>query len=197
MSTDPFGAAPPPNYDFYDTYEQDYKPEHRYALDIKALEDGPHEFEILSAQLVTANNGKPILECSLKVDGGLTIKHSWWHDSQDGFNAMCADLLILGFDADKWGRGGKPIREALPAAVARMPGLRFKGLKRTRVVEDKPMPGVPAKEKKTYHDLIIHGLVKTGRSTPAAPAPTQGFDETQPSPQARQPAAATAGASSW
>lgn len=165
----------PVNYDYLDSYEQEYKPEQRFEADLSTVTDGDHEFAVQSAEIKTTKNGKPILEVRLKVDGGNVIKHSWWHEQQEDLNAMCADLGALGFPAHTWGKGGVPLSKAIPEAVKQLQGRVFRAVKKT----DKPTEGKHAG--KVFHKLYISGLVKAS----TMPPPAAGFNEF-----AQQPAAA-------
>lgn len=149
---DAFGVIPEESYDFLDTYQADYKPEARGFLPgLEAVADGSHEFTIESAELKTANNGSPILQAVLVVNGGIRIQHTWWYSEQAAFNAMCADLGCLGFPVKSWGKQETPLKKVLPAAVKQMVGLVFRGAKTSRANKDKP--------DKPYQNLYINGLV--------------------------------------
>lgn len=166
---DPFG---PESYDYLDSYENEYKPEHAVRPRLETLADGDYEFTILDAAIVHLVN-KPVLRAGLKVEGGGIIEHTWWHDSQDKFNAMAADLLSLGFPADKWGKGGIPVKQGFPDAVAKMPGIRFKGAKRT----ERPTEGTYAG--KVFHKLYISGRV-SGKPMPGPAAEFSNGPAAQP-----------------
>lgn len=162
------------NYDDLNEFNKEAKPERAFPLDLDGLPNGTYEFVVEKAELTHAGNGSRVCELRLRPDGGAVVRQTHWINDQRGMNKFLADLLALGFPANNWGRGGQPLGTALPAAVAKLPGRRFKGVKTSNKAKDGT--------EKVFHDLHI-GSVVNGAPMPQAPA--------APSPQ---PVAAGVGA---
>jgi hypothetical protein len=170
------------------SFDGDYKAENTFRPDLDTLPDGDYDFEILDADLTRATGkqaGVRILTLVLRPNGGATVRHTYWLRDQEQMNRLGADLVVLGFDADKWGKaGGKSIAQALPEAVARLKSVRFRGRKATR-------EGTGNHAGKKFHDL--HVGARIGGS--AMPAPAKPFNEFGNGlPGQQQPAPAPAGA---
>src|ERR1051326_6254404 len=94
------------------------------------------------------------------------------------FQILEAELTSLGFDADRWGKqGGPSLAQALPAAVARLSGIKFRGHKSSR-------EGTGQYKGRVFHSLQIVSRIDGRPMPPAAPP----FNEFQ------KPAPAAAGA---
>jgi len=170
-----------------DGYGGDYRPEHAFKAGIDTLVDADYDCQILGAALDRAR-GDLICRISLKLASGATVEWTHWLNKQIGVNAFCADLAVLGFDADRWGPAhNRPLSQEIPKAVARLPGLKFRAHKSSREVPSK-IPGAAAT---TYHDFRVLCRID-GQPMPAlvpvqAPAPRLRAvmrNPSQPLPQA-------------
>ncbi len=162
---------PTDNFDDLDWYDNPtLRPEKPFEGGLDTLPNGDYDFEFVTAELTHAKGGKQdrIMEAKLRVNGGQVIKHAWWLASQENMNALLADLCLLGFPANTWGQNtGNPLKEALPAAIAQLPGKRFRASKTS---SPKKKDGVPTGE--FWHNLHIAGAV-SGRPMPTPAAPPQ------------------------
>lgn len=105
------------------------------------LPDGEHVFEITDGELKkTAKTVTYTLKfCVTTADGAgqFTGEKTYWLKGKDGIddrsiNGLKADLGVLGFDTAKWSAAdGRPFLGELQRIKPLMPGLRFKGKKKT------------------------------------------------------------------
>ena len=148
-------------YDDLKSFDHEFVPEHAFRPDISTLSDGDYDFEIVNGDLTKANNGARILNLGVRANGGMVVQRTYWLTDNRGMNELGADLMLLGIDVKKWGSGpGKTsIADALPAAVKKLPGLRFRGGKRTET----------GKDGKLYHKLYIGSLIVSAKPGTAAP----------------------------
>ena len=130
------------NYDFRE-FDKEFKPQQGIRPALDTLPDNAYDFEILDAELTRAQNGDAICNLGLKVNGGAVVQHTYWLTRQIGFDRLGYDCGVLGIEV------AAPLSRNIPAAVKRLPGLKFKGTKTSR----------PGKDK-TYHDLNI--TMRTG-----------------------------------
>lgn len=155
-------------------YDREYAPAERTVMmpGVDALADGPHLLEVASAELTrTQKTNEPICRVLLRVLGGpqagLVVEKGYLFRGQDSVDRLGADLLALGFDADKWsGRHGRRFSVELEKALPRLRGVRFQGKKNTS-----------AKDGKAYLDVLFAVAAPAG----APPAP----QAQQPAPSAR------------
>ncbi|MCC6419516.1 MAG: hypothetical protein IT429_14885 [Gemmataceae bacterium] len=150
-----------------DSYSSQYRPEAAFRPGLEALANGPADFEIVSAALdKTQKSGERICRIILRVVGGITVEWTRFLNEQRNLNRLCADLACLGFDADKWNTPGRPLSKEIPAAVAKLPGIKFRAVKTSR------QDTRPGYESKVYHDLQINGRID-GRPMPPLTPPVQ------------------------
>jgi hypothetical protein len=157
-------------------YDQDYVPQAGRRPGLDSLADGDYDFMIQGADLSrTEQKREPILRLELKtLLAGNVIEHVYFFRTQDNVDRLGADLCTLGFDADQWtSQNGRRFSAELPAAVARLTGVRFRGHKTTVV-----------KDGKTYHNLYVNARL-AGTPMPGSSGPPR------PSRPAPQPAAST------
>lgn len=153
-------AEQPDDFSDLDNFGGDYKPEQSFRSGIDTLHDGPYEFEVVSAILDrTSNTADRVCRIGLKVVNGCRVVE-WTHflSKVQGVNHFAADLAALGFDANRWNTPQRPLSKEIPAAVAKLPGIKFRAMKISR---KDGRPGVD----KTYHDLQIHSRID-GRPMP-------------------------------
>jgi hypothetical protein len=121
------------------------------------LTDGVYEFEITSAQLKNPK-GHNILELHLVVltpgvHDGMNIQFSKFLDSAEAAARIGRDLATLGFDTGDWKvTNGRPFSVEFDKAVKLLPGLRWRGTKKTSQSADGT---------KTYHNLFVDERVRT------------------------------------
>lgn len=148
------------------SFDSDFRPVQAVTPGIEALPDAIYDFEIVRADLSRAQNGSRIIEMHVRPNGGSTVQKTYWLNKQNGMNAFGADALTLGIDSSKWGEGAGKVSlvKALPAALAKMKGMRFRGTKASRV----------DKEQKTWHELHIGSPIAAGTPMqPSKPMPTR------------------------
>lgn len=162
-----------------DGFGQQAQAQHAFALGIETLPDGAYDCEVTSAQLDRAANSDRIVRVNLRLlsAGGQEVQHTYWLNKQASVNGFLAELAALGFPAAQWGSGpGKvPLSAAIPEAVGRLRGVRFRAVKTSRHVPAQPAGmGRAAREAATYHDLRVSGRIQgapmPGPAQPAAPA---------------------------
>jgi hypothetical protein len=144
-------------------YDRDYAPQAGRRPGIDTLADGDYDFSIQGAILDrTEKNREPILKLELKAaPGGNVIEHVYFFRTQDAIDRLGADLCTLGFDADQWtAQNGRRFSAELPAAVARLTGVRFRGHK-TAVQKDG----------KTFHNLYVNARLAGTPMPGTAPLP--------------------------
>lgn len=119
------------NFDWLNDYAGDYKPDAGGIRDkLEILKDGRYDFEIMDARWDETQNGDRLLKVGLRVlPGSGVIEHAYWLNEQKGINRLAADLLALGFGSDQWGSTNHPLSREIPAAVLKLPGIRFAGSK--------------------------------------------------------------------
>jgi hypothetical protein len=140
-----------------DRFDKEAQPEKfgGRGYDMAKMPDGEYAFTCLEAQITqTPKTRDTILKMELRIESGdatgKTTEKAWFLTDQKKFNQMLGDLLILGFDTDKWSvqTGRLPSKE-LPAAILRMKGLRFRANKENSAGGDG----------KTYANLTMLGRV--------------------------------------
>jgi hypothetical protein len=143
-------------------YDQDYVPQAGRRPGLDSLADGDYDFAIQGADLArTEKTRQPILRLELKVvPGGQILEHVYFFSEQRNVDRLGADLCTLGFDADQWtAQNGRRFSAELPAAVARLTGIRFRGHKVT-----------VTKDGKTHHNLYVNARL-AGTPMPGAAGP--------------------------
>lgn len=152
------------DWSYFDNYQENFVPEQSsFRLGLEALPDGPYDFEIVEVQPDIINTDA-VLRVGLRVGvGGTVIERLYWLGTQDGVNALGADLCIFGFPADQWKQQGRKLGDELKAVVAKMPGIKFKGMKRSYTRKD----GKPG------HSLNVIARI-AGTTMPATPPPAAG-----------------------
>lgn len=160
-------------YDDLAWFDEQAKPAQRFTPGIDTIADGGYDFEIAAAMLdKTKNSQTRVVNADLIAGGGMRVRYTWFIDSTENMNAFLADLVTLGFPADRWGSGpGKTsLVKALPDAVAKLKGIKFRGQKTT----DRPTEG-------TYAGRVFHKLHINARlSGRAMPTPAQSRTTQQP-----------------
>lgn len=159
-----------------DTFGAQAAPQRMVTPGLESIPDGDHDFEVIAATLGKAA-GHTVARCELRVltANGRTIEYTWWLNRQESVNAFLADMVSLGYPAQGWGSGPAktPLSQAIPQAMTKLQGVRFRATKATRHVPAKPAAnGMPAKEAATYRDLHISGRI-AGTPMPSAPAAPQ------------------------
>lgn len=143
-----------------DSFEGSWAPARMFRPGIDTLPDGDYEFAVVDGELGRAQNGDRIFKLGLQVNGNV-VEKTWWLKTQEGANALCADLCALGLDADRWGpKHNRPLSQELPKAPAKLAGVRFRGKITTRTSNGK-----------TYHNLHIGGKV-LGTASPMPSRPS-------------------------
>lgn len=156
-------------YDTYDdlaSFDGDLRPEYPVTAGIDTLMDGDYLFEITEASLEqTEKSRERILRLMLLVNGR-RVEKAYFFKKQGSVNSLMADLVALGFDADKWGAAHKrSLAVELPKAVAKLKGIKFRATKRF----DKR-----GESGEGYHNLYIAGRVAGANGNGTTPAPSSG-----------------------
>lgn len=149
---------------FDDTYQPAERTGFRPGLEV--IPDGPHDFTILSAELTrTKNSNELILRAELRCEDTLqVIERPWFFTNPEAVARLGGDLVLLGFDADRWtSQFGRKFSEELPKAVGKLGGKRFRGTKKIGQQNGKPILFIDA--------LLTSSSPPLPRSTPASGNP--------------------------
>lgn len=138
-------------------FNGEFNPHDVIRPNIDVLADGQtYDFEILEAMGDrTKTSRDPLVKLVLKVTDGAIVEYSYVLSSAVGANRLGSDLLILGFDTDKW-TGQRSFSSELKAALPKLKGLKFRASKSSSV----------GSNGKTYHNLAIAMLIKPGTKLP-------------------------------
>lgn len=126
----------------FSSFDDDFDPQPAIRPGIDTLPDGSYVFEVLDAELTRARNGDSICQLGLQVVGGGVVQQTYWLNKQSAVNRMGYDFGVLGLTV------AAPLSETIPAAVAKLPGIKFRGTKTSRTYEGK-----------LYHDLNVSARV--------------------------------------
>lgn len=132
---------------FLDGYAGEFSPQSPSQLPLlDNIPDGDYDCTIVSAVLTeTQKQGKDIVKIEVQFDAINKIAEKvYFLGSVENVNRMAGDFGTLGFEVAKWGKEIK-LSDAIPAAVAKLPGYRFKGTKKAN-----------ASNGKIYHNLYIN-----------------------------------------
>jgi hypothetical protein len=143
-------------------YQPSDAPKQRAGID--TLPDGDHDFEVADASLeMTAKTQEPILRVGLRVVSGAmrgsVVEKAYFFSNQMCVDILGADLVTLGFDADRWtAANGRRFSVELGRVVPQLVGVRFRGHKRM---------------KNNYANLYVNARLAPGSQPhlPASPAP--------------------------
>jgi hypothetical protein len=133
------------------------------------LTDGEYLFEVAEARLKKPK-GNNILEMALLVltpgkHEGATIQYATFINNHESAARVGRDLRTLGFDTDEWKKpNGRPFSAEIDKAIKLLPGLRWKGVKKTN-----------KNGEKTFHNIYINERVLTdGKPQHFGPAELNG-----------------------
>lgn len=147
-----------------EAYDDGFTPQQpgQFKPGLDAVTDGDYDWTILTAHLErTPQKNQLILRLDLRVEQtGLVIERPYFFDEQKKIDALGGDLSVLGFDVGQWKAPTRPFSKELPKAVAKLPGIRFKGTK--KISPNKQDPDKP------WHNLYINARLSD------APAATFG-----------------------
>ena len=140
-------------FDELTAFDQEYAPQAGRRPGIDTLPNGEYDFLILEAELSrTQKDRELILKLFLRVESSLTeqgkvVERAYFFRTQTSIDILGSDLCTLGFDADRWTpEFGRKFSQELPAAMAKLEGIKFRGKKTTKV-----KPGG-----ETYHNLFVN-----------------------------------------
>lgn len=168
-------------FDDLDGFGDEYRPQAGFRPGIETLASGDYDFEIIDACLDRARNNDRIVKLGLQTSAGRVVEHTYWLNKQESVNRFGADMAVLGFPAQTWGKQ-VPLSKAIPECVARLKGVKFRATKTAR-------DGTGLNAGKVYHDLYISCRID-GRPMPPLQPPAA-----QPTPNGpqRQPVGAPGG----
>jgi hypothetical protein len=161
-------------------FDDVYEPEKAGQFDPgpEILPDGDYDFVILGGSIGPAGTDK-VLRLKLQVLGGPhdgdQLTRTSFINSNDAVNHIGKDFKTLEFDADKWKPVfGRRFSVELPAAVAKVRGIRFKAKKTSSPGTDKKTGAA-----KTFHNIYINKkLAESG--IPGVPDQPNGQPGTDP-----------------
>ncbi len=150
-------------------FDDQYQPAERQQRHpgLEALTDNQeYDFTIQSAEIaLTPEKKEPIFRMILRVDKGslphigLTVETVRFFNSADASGYLGADLITLGFDADKWTKANnRSFSAELAAAIPKLAGIRFAAKKVSK-----------QGDKGVFHNLYINRRLGHATSLPAAP----------------------------
>lgn len=138
---------------FLDSYQEDFSPQTASSLPLlENIPDGSYDCTFISAIVTeTKTQKQPILKCMVRFDSlDQTAEKAYFLANQENVNRLAGDLKTMGFEADKWKKNCK-LSEEISKAVSQLPGLRFKGTKKT---------SPPNQSGKVYHNLYINAALE-------------------------------------
>jgi hypothetical protein len=142
----------------------DFKPADRnaYRCGIDVLQEGNHDFAVQGGEFRRAKDSA-IFALVLRSETQNTIcERTYWLNRKEEGERLAADLMVLGFDTDQWQAPARPFSKEFLKVVPQLPGIRFKGTKKTN-----PNKNDPAK---VYHNLYVNArLPGTGAVGTSAP----------------------------
>lgn len=163
------------NFGDLDSWGREAKAEHVFGTKVEDLPNGDYDFEIVSATLEQVGEKcDRICRLNLRIVDGAAVQWTCWLNEQKKMNTFLADLSAMGFDASRWGDAfQRPLSREIPAAVAKLPGVKFRGHKSSRADN---RPGV----NRVYQDFRVVCRIDSGRPMPPlgpsqatqTPAPT-------------------------
>jgi hypothetical protein len=139
MST---GTAPPAaNLDELDAYDDGFTPQQfsNFRAGLETVADGDYEWTVLAATLErTSKQNVLIAKAELRVEKtAQVVEYAWLLDAQEKVDRFGGDMAVLGFPVGTWkGR----LSQAIPEAIAGLPGRRFRGTKKTNPSKDPQRP---------------------------------------------------------
>jgi len=115
-----------------DSFGGSYEAKGAFRPNIDSLANADYDFEIVDAKLDRINTDR-ILRIGLRTSAGKVVEWTHWLNRQEGVNRLGAELVVLGFDADRWGpQHNRPLSVELPKAVLKLPGRKFRATKTSR-----------------------------------------------------------------
>ncbi len=150
-----------------DSYGQEAAPRHAFTPNTESLSPGDYDCEFVEAALENRRGHKV---CATKIrllsHGGRIVEHTYWLNRQESVNGFLAEMAALNFPATTWGNGPGKVKlsDAIPAAVAKLPGIKFRATKSKR--EDTR----PEKKGTFYHDWFINGRIGGAAMPAVSPA---------------------------
>jgi hypothetical protein len=172
-------------------FDSDYRPAERFSSlpSTQDLAEGIYACTIQSAILArTYNSKEPILRLQIEASqsvGSMLCEHAYLLGNQQNYDRLGADLIALGFDADRWSASqGRPFSAELLKLLSsgKLNGIRFQAKRRNYTSNGK-----------AGWSFDVCGRLKDG-GRPAAPAPAPVTPRNStPAPAARpQPVPAAA-----
>lgn len=135
------------DFSFLDQYDDEAAPERsQWDVDVASLPEGVYDFTLAAMELVQPKPGLFIAKWRLVLDGTTyTYSNFLKGGNQKDLNILLGNLQVLGVDVSGWGKK-VPLRQALPAAVASLKDVRFRGnLRKSQGQQgDKWFPAVTA-----------------------------------------------------
>jgi hypothetical protein len=154
-------------------WDREYKPSDgpKVKPGLDTLPDGDYDLEIAYADLgVTSKTNDTILRIGLKVltgpMAGVTVEKPIFFNSQVSVDILGAELVTLGFDADKWtAANGRRFSQELVRVVPLLRGICFRGHKKRNESNGE-----------VYHNLYVNAKLppRSGNNLATAqPLPSQ------------------------
>ncbi|MCC6420827.1 MAG: hypothetical protein IT429_21540 [Gemmataceae bacterium] len=148
-----------------DSYGNEYRPQYVIATKTDSLPDGHYDCTIVSASMDRIN-ADLVVRINLRTQDGSSVEWLHWLNKQPAVNGLCADLASLGFDSHLWNTPNRPLSREIPAAVAKLAGIKFRALKSSRP------DNRPGKTGNVFHDFRAVGRID-GRPMPSLTPPVQ------------------------
>lgn len=145
-------------------FDDAFTPKQGITSGIEAISDGAYDFTILNAALTTTKTSQTlILRMEIKCESlGVVAEKPYFLTSQEQIDRLGGDLATLGFPVGTWNAAnGKKFSVEMSKAIGQLPGLRFKGTKKTS--ENKKDATKP------YHNLYINSPLPKAGSIGAPP----------------------------
>ena len=142
---------------------------------IEDMPEGTYDFEIVSGDFRKIENGSILFQFTIKILGGnfdgvtCTVPPLWIKGS-DGWDekkvaSLKADLITLGFDADKW-EGDRTFTIEIAKVLPKLKGIKAKSIRKNNDFKGK-----------TYKNFAISTKLPKDYKPMAAAAPKFSFED--------------------
>jgi hypothetical protein len=116
-------------------FDHDFTPQQagNFRPSLEAIPDGDYDWTILTASFdETPKEKKRILRLEVKCEQTTkVVEKVYFFESQQNVDVLGGDLSTLGFDVGEWKAPARPFSQEIHKAIAKLPGMRFRGTKKT------------------------------------------------------------------
>jgi hypothetical protein len=141
---------PMETYSDIDQWQEHYTPQQgSFEAGPEILPDGQvYDFEITKAELTKSEKKQEtIFKLHVKVISGqyagVSFARPTWFKAQEALDSLGGDFVLLGLDANLWGKRGKSWSAELIQACPLLVGKRFRGERKNGKPKEEGKPGFP------------------------------------------------------